>query len=300
MVPFFSARSAMVEGLRVFGLERMDEILVPPYLGQCVLSAILRTAFPTMTPSIRTKAILVYHQFGFPQKLEEIEAAARDNGWLILNDCANTIFTKTADEHYLVDWGDLTIVSFSKLYHCGQGGALWTGKKDLSALFSERSEGDRESAREAFDFYLDILQNAFGQKTQNTIQALYGFLPDIKTLARKAAEALPGTVTEIQKDIERRKNIYSLALDIFGNLVPHCPSEIVPFAIPISGDRERLFMLSAAIMETFKAAAPVLHFDYARNMLAPEYKTALVVGCHDEWEDPLIHDIFDLIKKGLA
>lgn len=130
VLPFACGRSAIVAGLSAFGLGRMDEILVPPYLGQCVLSAISRTAFPTMTPSSCTKAILVFHQFGFPQNLTDIESVARKKGWIILNDCANTIFTKVNGK-FLLEWGDFSIISLAKLYPCGLGGGFYSKRSDI-------------------------------------------------------------------------------------------------------------------------------------------------------------------------
>lgn len=288
----------MVSGLEVFGLGRMDEILVPPYLGHCVLSSISRTSFPTMTPSNRTKAILVYHQFGFPQRLDRIERVAHRNNWIILNDCASSLFTKVNGK-FLIDWGDFSIVSFSKIYHCGLGGGLWTDRKDLLAPLSERSQLDKEIAEEAFDFYLEIQRGCFGTKTQIKIQALYGYLPDIKSIAPTAVRALPGSVREIYGDIERRKRIYSAALDMFGNDVPVCEGDVVPFSIPILWEERNFLPVAERIQRRFDVSIPLLHFDFARNMLEPEYKQALIIGCHDEWEEDIVYQIFSLIKKEL-
>jgi hypothetical protein len=298
VVPFFSGRSAMFAGLEAFGLTRVDEILVPPYLGHCVLSSISRTSFPTMTPSDRTKAILVYHQFGFPQQLDRIERVAHRNNWIILNDCASSLFTKVNGK-FLIDWGDFTIVSFSKIYHCGLGGGLWTDRKDLLSPLSERSELDQEMAEEAFDFYLEIQSGRFGKKTHLKIQALYGLLPDIKSIAPMAVKALPASLSEIYGDIERRKRIYSAALDMFGINVPVCEGEVVPFAIPILWEEGNFLPIADKIQRCFNVSIPLLHFDFARNILEPEYKKALIIGCHDEWEEDIVYQIFSLIKKEL-
>jgi len=297
---FFTARSAMVAGLSAFGLSRMDEILVPPYLGHCILTAISRTSFPTMTPSKRTRAILVFHQFGFPQKMNEIESTARENDWIILNDCASTLFTKVRGE-FLVHWGDFAVVSFSKIYPCGLGGGLWTRQENILPLLLERSQYDRELASETFDFYLKIQKGFYGEKTPIKIQGLYGYIPDIKSLATQAVNALPGTMELIQNDIERRKRIYKNAIELFGERVPQQSDDedVVPFAIPVCGDEKSLFLLSETIMNRFNAVAPVLHFDYAQNMLNPDYRKALIIGCHGEWREDKVGQIFDFIGKEL-
>ena len=91
-LPFSCARAALVYGLRALGFNRMDEILVPPFLGQCVLSALARTAFPAMTPSRRTKGVLVVHQFGYPQAL----GRQGIRGPVVQPDCLHTDIVETA------------------------------------------------------------------------------------------------------------------------------------------------------------------------------------------------------------
>jgi hypothetical protein len=298
LAPFFSGRSAMLAGLEAFGLTRMDEILVPPYLGHCVLSAISRTTFPTMTPSERTKAILVFHQFGFPQRLGKIESVANDKKWVILNDCANTLFTKV-NGNYLINWGDFTVVSFSKLYCCGLGGGLWTKRKDLFPILSERSQFDQKIAEELFDFYLSIQDGSFGTQSQLKIDMLYGCLPEVRSISSLAIKGLPKSLQEIEEDIERRKRIYSTAIDLFGENIPICDEDVVPFAIPISGANEVLSALSQKIQKEFNVYAPLLHFDFARNMLNPDYRLTIVVGCHSQWTEELTKSILYFIESEL-
>lgn len=297
-IPFLTCRSAMLSGITASGLNRMDEILVPPYLGHCVLSAISRTCFPTMTPSDRTKAILVFHQYGFPQKLDVIESMACDRKWIILNDCANTLFTKV-EGRYLIDWGDLSVASLSKLYPCGLGGGLWTRSKEMHSLLAQRNETDSALAKKALNFYLDIHGDCSGIKTQIKIDMLFGYLPTIKSMPSKAFQGLPGSLEEITSDITRRKKIYEAACHYLNDRVPLCEEAVVPFAIPISGENEALLGLSQKIKERFKANAPVLHFDFAMNMLAPDYRPALVVGCNRGWTEEITEGIFRLAEKEL-
>lgn len=302
VLPFACGRSAMVAGLSTAGLGRMDEILVPPYIGQCVLSALSRTSFPTMTPSIRTKAILVFHQFGFPQNLADIESVARNNNWVVLNDCANTIFTQVKGR-FLIEWGDFTIISLSKLYPCGIGGGFYSRRTNIyEKVFSEHEELSGihgEMAEQALEKLVKINSGFYGAETIFEINSLYGYLPDIVAFPQKAYSALPSTKEDIEKDITHRKKLYNLALSMFGNSVPVCDEEVVPFAIPISGEKEQLLSLSEMIQNRFSVSAPVLHFDYDRNMLAPDYRSSLIIGCHAEWKEEIVQRVFELVKKGL-
>ena len=287
----------MLAGLEVFGLTRMDEILVPPYLGHCVLSAISRIAFPTMSPSERTRAVLVFHQFGFPQQLDKIESVASDKNWIILNDCANTLFTKV-NSNYLIDWGDFTVVSFSKLYNCGLGGGLWTKRKELLPILSERSQFDREMAEDLFDLYLRIQDGSFGAKSQIKIEMLYGCLPEVRSIGDMAIKSLPGSLQEIKQDIERRKKIYSTAISVFGENVPICDEDVVPFAIPVAGKPDVLEKVSSIFKKDYGINLPILHFDFERNVLHPDYRKALIIGCHKEWNETIVYQVHDVMSNG--
>ena len=156
----------------------------------------------------------------------------------------NTIFTKAVDGSYLVDWGDFTVVSFSKLYNCGLGGGLWTKRHELLPSLLGKSQFDREMAEELFDLYLRIQDGSFGAQKQLKIDMLYGCLPEVRSMADMAIKSLPGSLQEIEEDIERRKRIYSTAINVFGTNVPICDEDVVPFAIPIEGKSDVLNKVS--------------------------------------------------------
>lgn len=304
VLPFTCGRSAMVEGLKAFGLARMDEILVPPYLGQCVLSAISRTAFPTMTPSSRTKAILVFHQFGFPQNLTDIESIARKKGWIILNDCANTIFTKV-NGRFLMEWGDFSIISLAKLYPCCLGGGFYSKRSDIyEKVFAEHeklSSRHEDRAEQAIEKLIAINNGSYGSETIFETNSLYGYLPDLVAFPQKAYSALPSAKGNIEKDIIHRKEVWSIIKEVLPDCVPACEDEeIVPFAVPISGDALKLEIISEKIKEDLSLDVPVLHFDFARNMSRPDYRKCLVIGCHEGWSKEHVIKICEMIKQGFA
>lgn len=298
LIPYFSGRSAMVFGLKALGMDRMDEIMVPPYLGHCVLSALSRVSFPAMSVSERTRAILVYHQFGFPQRIDEIEDFARKRNLIIFNDCANTIFTEVGGQN-IVAWGDVAIVSLAKLFPCGMGGGLWMKDKEVHKKLPKVDDLDRKLAEESFEYFISIQSGEYKERTDIHIQALYGYLPDIQSMAPNAWTSLPDLADDIHADIERRKRIYALSVEKFEDLVPICEGDVVPFAVPIRGDRTKLEEISRKIQGTMGYSLPVLHFDYHRNMLAPDYRPSLVVGCHDRWDIGSVEEILTVIEREL-
>ena len=194
IVPFSCARAAMVYALRALGMGRMDEILVPPFLGQCVLSALARAVFPTMTPSQQTKSILVFHQFGYPQEIEKIEKVARRNGWVIINDCANTIFSMSKGE-MIIKWGDFSVLSFPKLYPCTLGGALISDRSEIKNAtdlnYKALSTRHKKRANMAHEILEKAQKNPLGSESEFEIEAVYGYIPEIVAFPSRSLTALP-------------------------------------------------------------------------------------------------------------
>jgi len=301
ITPFSCGRAAMVYGLRSLGIGRKDEILVPPWLGQCVLSALSRTAFPTMTPSHRTKAILVYHQFGYPQHLEKIEKVASENRWIILNDCANTIFSKYEGRNIL-EWGDFSILSFSKLYPCALGGALVSSKNEIQDAIDSNHENLSAKHEDRSNMAHGILENAkrdlLRPDKEIEIDAVYGYLPELVAFPSNAFKGLPNTSEAIEKDIDHRKQILDIVGSYFSGHVPECfGCDVAPFAVPIAGPPGELELISRKIKEEIGVDVPVLHFDFDRNMLTPNYRKALVIGCHKDWREKVVRRTCEFIKK---
>jgi len=302
VIPFSCARAAMVYGLRALGLKRMDEVLVPPYLGHCVLSALGKAAFPTMTASCHTKGILVFHQFGYPQRVNFIDEVAKRNDWIIINDCANSIFSYYEGER-IIGWGDFSVLSFSKIYPCILGGALISSRTDIYNTVNADHNSLSRKHREYVDMAYKILEkakrNLLGEEVDFEVDAAYGYLPELVSFPSKSLTSLPDSVQEIETDTNHRRKLLSIISSYFPDRVPECSEcDVVPFAVPISGEIAQLEQISYKIKQTMGVNVPVLHFDFSRNMLSPDYKKAMVIGCHSEWTEELVTAICETISKG--
>ncbi len=103
-----SARTGIHLALATHGVTRRDEVLVPPFLGECVLNTINRTGFPALEFSPRTRALLAVHQFGYPQKMENIVPFARAHGLLLIEDCAFS-FLSSYSGYPAASYGDVAV-----------------------------------------------------------------------------------------------------------------------------------------------------------------------------------------------
>ena len=302
-IPFACGRSALVSGLRALRLTRTDEIFVPPFLGQCVLTALSKVTFPTMTPSFRTKAILVVHQFGFQQNLKAIERTAAQKGWRIVNDCCYTVFNRSGNKH-LLQWGDFSVFSLAKLYPCLLGGGLLTDDQALRQRvlddITNALRGDQQKVDEALRLLRKYRKDQYSDASVLGLDALFGYLPDLKSFPGEAQYALPMSDLEMQDDIRRRKNIWNIVHSAVPQHVPQVTAaDIVPFAIPVQGDPNRLKQISQLLRTKLNVNVPVLHFDFAMNMLKPDYRKALVIGCHAQWDEKTVEKISEMIKGKL-
>ena len=80
----------------------------------------------------KTNAILATHVFGNPCNVEAIEAIAKKHNLKVIYDAAHC-FGVTYKGKSLFDYGDVSTCSFhaTKLFHTGEGGALFSNDKDL-------------------------------------------------------------------------------------------------------------------------------------------------------------------------
>jgi len=80
----------------------------------------------------RTTAILATHVFGNPCHVEAIEAIAKKHNLKVIYDAAHCFGVEYKDQS-LFDFGDVSTCSFhaTKLFHTGEGGALFCKDKDL-------------------------------------------------------------------------------------------------------------------------------------------------------------------------
>jgi len=300
VIPTTCARSALVQGLRAFNIGRMDEILIPPYMCQAVLSALSRTSFPTMLYSSRTKAILVFHQFGFPQDLAFIEKKASENGWLMVSDCAHTIFSRYKGQNVL-GWGDFSVVSLSKIFPCVLGGALVSPNKSFAATVQANvnslSQKDKAWVEKAYKVLEANQQKVFGDEAVFEIAAIYGFLPEMASFPSKAENFLPKTQETLKQDADRRRQLWMIVRSFFPRLVPDCPEcDVVPWAVPVKGALVKINRAVCTIKKKTGISLPVLHFDFARNMLKPNYQPALIIECSSALTERKVTKICEGLK----
>jgi dTDP-4-amino-4,6-dideoxygalactose transaminase len=125
-----SGRTGIFLALAARGITRRDEVLVPQFLSECILNTINKAGFPSLEYCPRTKAVLVVHQFGYPQKIDKIMEYARARSLLVIEDCAFS-FSSAYQGKRIGSRGDAAVFSFPKVFPTILGGCLVTEDERL-------------------------------------------------------------------------------------------------------------------------------------------------------------------------
>ena len=69
-----SGRAGIFLSLVAAHIARHDEVFVPRFMSTCVLAAICYAGSPSLEFSDKTKAVLLYHHWGYPQNFPAISS----------------------------------------------------------------------------------------------------------------------------------------------------------------------------------------------------------------------------------
>jgi perosamine synthetase len=177
--PFFaSGRAALLAGLRALGVGADDEVLLPAYLCESVVTPVeamgARPVFYPTSRSLgvdmgaveaaigpRTRAVVVIHYFGFPGPVRELRDVCTRRGVALIEDCAHALYSRDGDRP-LGTVGDAAIFSPWKSLPLPDGGLLVLNRHDLQASVPPvRPPALKTAARLAYRA-LGIVEQAIG------------------------------------------------------------------------------------------------------------------------------------------
>jgi len=161
----------MGEILVSYGVSKGSEVLVPAYMCDDVIEAIIQMGYTVgyynvpvslecavvdVEPYIttRTRAILITHYFGFPQrKIIELVEFFHSRGLLVIEDCAHTL-TSTYLGRALGTFGDGSIFSPRKVVGIPYSGIVWM-KDDKKSLGCWSDSCERNLTRTLFGLLIE-------------------------------------------------------------------------------------------------------------------------------------------------
>lgn len=295
-----SARAGIYIILKELGLGRTDHILIPDYLCRSVLYILNLQGFAVQQPDDRTKAAFVFHQWGYPQKMDIVMAEAKKRGLKIIEDCAHT-FGSTYKGRMVGSFGDVAVVSFPKFFPTYVGGAVLSANPQMIA----RARVVREESRSFPQRIFDVLsvragwQNYLLRKPPFILHAIYIKSFHFPRTAPTVLRRFPHSAQELKAGIEKRVRIFKQIKEKAGETYHprHLDedSEVVPLSVPIFFPPEKLEKAQAMLKER-NIKADILHFDVNRNIFDPKYVKCLALPCHQELTDKEVAYMLEVIK----
>lgn len=283
---------------------KLDEILVPDWIGYWVYNQIQPFAFPVKRFSDKTKAIIIYHQYGWPQDMDKILRFAKEKNLIVIEDCAHALNSYYKGKQ-VGTFGDFAIYSYSKWFFCFALG----GVKSKFADFSDFADKLVSQAPRGLSFKKDFIKllselSAFSKnryfKKQagillNMSYAIYGDALKPGRLAKKLL------FSKIENEVNERKNRYQYFYNQTEELgiVSHLEKEgIAPYVIPISCPSPKSQELVKALRE-MGIMTGLYNFDVNKNMLSPNFVPCIWIPCHRGISDKVFSDIIDIVKKNV-
>ncbi len=264
---------------------KMSLVRVPMWLGVPVYHQIARFAFPTIVDSTEAKAVLVYHQYGFPQDMDRVLEIARERRLVVVEDCAHAAGGEYKGRA-LGTFGRFSLFSFSKFSFCyalggvraedaGFGAYLAEQRERISTLLGAWINGfklldaaNQDRGRPAATGLMDKLRWAS--------YSLYG--DSLRASPRAVALWLRNGDRELSARTANYER-FRKATDDLGVCAHLEERGVAPYAIPVAVKPERAADLCARLRAA-DVEADVCRFDFNRNLFEPDFRPCVIVPCH--------------------
>ncbi len=302
-----AARTGVYLTLAAKKFKRTDEVLVPPYMPKCMLDTIAECAVPTLHVSSSTKAILLVHQYGYPQKMEKVIALARKHNLLIIEDSAAS-FGSTYCKRMVGSFGDVAIFTFPKAFQTVLGGCLVTEDKEVLD-FARAYLTKQDTFVWRCVSTLALLPHVFDVPTvrpwlrriaNHLVLVAYSQFKYFPGANKRVCHLFPKTLEEFKRQIDRRKRNLAIFRSYFAGTPAYPTSveedaDVVPFFIPYFADYEHIPHLLRALAE-HGVVSEQYHFDMNRNMFNSRYAPSLIVPCHQGLSEAQMHLLCTVLK----
>jgi len=286
----FSGKSSLALALQYYrGTGKLDDksaqILVPEWLGTWVYMIMHTQCFPTTVMNDKVRGMLVYHQWGFPQQMEEILLFAKKHNLFVIEDCAHA-FESTYKGKRVGTFGDAAVWSLSKFFPTPVGGALTTEDAKLQNFVDAAFQrSDRKLEREA---QKDLSRGGAGAERAYAVYHRIFRCPLSARRATKNADEMLG---------RRRKNFVTLRAALWGKQEESLLTDatVTPFMVPLFAGPANKKIAAALMRAGFESG--VYHFDINRNMLKPHFTQCVALPCGDTMSPQQLLRVIDIVRK---
>ncbi|MFA6091808.1 MAG: DegT/DnrJ/EryC1/StrS family aminotransferase [Elusimicrobiota bacterium] len=285
-----SVRVGMLWMLEHLGLRRHEsEVLVPRYVGRCILDALGRAALPALSLGIRTRAAVVVHSFGLEPDWEKLRPSLSSAGVPFIEDAPHGLM-----EEESCGEGSLgKFIALSKLLPMLKGGCFVPQDESL-AEFMRQKRSESGPIWIPWWILMTLAPVRRGRHTAHCVAAesaysVYPYSPsDNGPLRRNFREALRRLDEYSDVEVRRLGELRSaLGARV---IVPHARRLI--YGVPILADGN-------SIEEDLSACgfcAERYTMDMACNMLSPRYEKVFWVPVHPGVREDDFHRLLDRLS----
>ncbi|MGH7414247.1 MAG: DegT/DnrJ/EryC1/StrS family aminotransferase [Candidatus Rokuibacteriota bacterium] len=198
---FFWARNAIYHALSVLGIGPADEVLLPAYICNAAVEPVLGRGAEVgfydggrvceVDPAEiearigrRTRAVVIVHYFGFPQRVERLRELCDRRGVLLIEDCAHVLRSEGRG-HAMGRVGDAAVFSWRKFLPVRDGAALVVNGSNRI----EQADGERESLMLAMRSVKDLVDQVIGRSRSKWVKQVYRWAQAPKELLRRRLDA---------------------------------------------------------------------------------------------------------------
>lgn len=298
---FGSARAGLFEIAKFFNFTRRDHILVPDFMCQAILNILNRVGFPVKSPDEHTRAALVFHQWGYPQKMDEILIEAKKRNLIVIEDCAHSLDSQFQGKT-IGSFGEAAIFSFPKLLPTYLGGAVVANNQKLLKYLEQDRQEKQNWKNNLFNlFAFFIAQKSFKEKKcQNWLDLVYLASIHYPNIKKGVLYRLPPDLNSLLKIQNQRQKNYQFLRDHINSqfLIPEHDKTIKPnpMYLPVFLEPEKLSQAKQNLLNK-KIETEILHFDVNRNLFHPHYQKCLAIPTHQNLPFEIIEMMPKIINK---
>ena len=278
---------------------KFDEAFVPKYMGTWVYSQLNQVICTSPILTDNTKIVYLYHQFGIPQKIDEIFGQIDNKKFVIIEDSAHSLGGKYKN-YDLGTIGDYSLFSFSKFFNFSMLGGLYSTDEN----FIKDSKTKISKSKNSIYYLLNILHfiNFFCKKNSFSEEIVMSLAYSLYNFSFKPSKNL---VRLLKKKIENETNLRINRLKLVRNelrsygLLNYDLSEdlYAAWAIPIIFDNdEKIHEISRKLKDS-NLEMKTMNFDVNRNLLKTNYKKSLLIDI--SVEESILERQISVIKKNI-
>lgn len=303
-----SGRVGLYSGLEHYNFSsaRENHILVPKYISSCVLNILNKNSFPVRKLDGETKAVLILHQWGYPQKMDQVLPLAREKKLIVIEDCANS-FNSKYNGKLIGTFGDFSIFSFPKIFSSFTGGMVISKNKQLiEAINHYKKSKDQLLANIFQKISFKVLKNNslnnrnfLNHDLHSIFYSKYASLVKIDSWALRL---LPPSKEVFEKLLNKRKENLNY---IKKNIPPwlykndiESDSDVYPFAVPLFANDVVLEKIKNNLVQK-NILADILHFDVNRNIFDPNYQKCIALPCHHILDKESLRTMVETINQAI-